>query len=166
LDHEGKIWYPPLGNGVKAAWEGLVPKPGALQTGEVVKVDGNGSAGNRDQRAAEGVAAGAAAGATAGVAAAAVVGESNEPNTEAQQIVKDHQAQEAVVEKRTDEGVSKGEQGEDGIGGIQQGMSEVAVAPPPAIGTAPGPPEGDVVFDHAPSKSEIKEARASMDQTR
>lgn len=32
--------------------------------------------------------------------------------------------------------------------------------------TVAGAPEGDVVFDHPPSKSEIKEARESLDQAR
>lgn len=36
-------------------------------------------------------------------------------------------------------------------------------AEPPAQKTAAGAPESDVVFDHPPSKSEIKEAHEVMD---
>jgi hypothetical protein len=33
----------------------------------------------------------------------------------------------------------------------------------PAVKTAAGAPEGDVVFDHKPSQSELKEVRDSLD---
>lgn len=32
-----------------------------------------------------------------------------------------------------------------------------------AVKTAAGPPEGDVVFDHKPSDSELKDVRVSLD---
>lgn len=32
--------------------------------------------------------------------------------------------------------------------------------------TAAGAPEGDIVFDHPPSKSEIRDARESLDKAR
>lgn len=36
----------------------------------------------------------------------------------------------------------------------------------PAVKTAAGPPAGDVVFDHKPSDSELKEVRDSLDVKR
>lgn len=33
----------------------------------------------------------------------------------------------------------------------------------PAVKTAAGAPEGDVVFDHKPSQSELKEVRGNLD---
>jgi hypothetical protein len=36
----------------------------------------------------------------------------------------------------------------------------------PTVKTAAGAPEGDVVFDHPPSQSEIKESRESIDKAR
>lgn len=38
-------------------------------------------------------------------------------------------------------------------------------AEPPAQKTAAGAPESDIVFDHPPSKSEIKEAHEILDHT-
>jgi hypothetical protein len=70
-------------------------------------------------------------------------------------------------------GVSSGQTGAQtsGTEGIEKGVEGMSVggAPgrhsleePPAIPTAPGAPAGDVVFDHPPSKAELKEAEAVM----
>jgi hypothetical protein len=42
-------------------------------------------------------------------------------------------------------------------------VSDAAV---PHVKTVPGPPEGDVVFDHPPSHSEKEQARASIEASR
>lgn len=42
-------------------------------------------------------------------------------------------------------------------------LGEGEKAEPPATLTKPGPPVGDVVFDHQPSHAEKEEARQSID---
>jgi hypothetical protein len=44
-----------------------------------------------------------------------------------------------------------------------QNLSVADEADVPAVKTAAGPPQGDVVFDHKPSDSELKEVRDSLD---
>jgi hypothetical protein len=39
LNLQGEKWYPPLGNGIKAAMDGLVPRKGSVVSGDVVKAD-------------------------------------------------------------------------------------------------------------------------------
>ena len=51
-------------------------------------------------------------------------------------------------------------------GSPMEGNTPRTGSPPPTARTAPGPPKGDVVFDHQPSEGEIREAKESLDQLR
>ena len=156
MNNNGKKWYPPLGNGVKAASEGLVPKEGALQTGEVVKAGANGT-GTEEKGEKCDIADGVAVGAIGGAAVGAVAVNGTSDHTDAQQSLDNHQVQ---------DGLSTSPNQDDGTGGIENGVGGMAVSPPPTASTAPGRPEGDIVFDHKPSKGEMEEARLSMDVKR
>ncbi|ORY34576.1 CRAL-TRIO domain-containing protein [Naematelia encephala] len=135
VDNEGKKWYPPLGNGIKAASEGLVPKQGAISTGQVAKANGDSSSAGEGGRTEEVAAAGTGASVAATYAA------------EQKHIEAEGKAAEPSPQDSTADEVA------DGVGAM-----DIAAAP-----TKPGAPTGDVVFDHPPSKSEQKEARASME---
>lgn len=151
-----------------------MPKEGAIQSGKVVKVDSSNDSGNEGNHTAKGLEAGAAVGAAGGIAAATVNGGGKE-SSEARKIVEEHQASPrtaegikgdtmtpAVSHRNSTQAAPVG----NGTNGIENGLENLALAAPPAAATAPGAPAGDIVFDHAPSKTEIAEARQSIEGQR
>ena len=148
-----------------------------MQTGEVVKM-GNGTADEVEKPsgrdASMGVAAVAAGGAAVVAGGAAVAaggagaGADSEkriaagPDVEKQQVSDGPQIMETEAPTQSHPGT----QDQAVTGGVEQGVSELALSPPPTASTAPGKPEGDVVFDHAPSQGEIRQAKESLDQDR
>jgi len=153
-----------------------VPKPGALQTGEVVRAEELGNTGNGDHKVEKDVAEGVAGGAAVGAGAGAAIEGGTRERSEAEQIVEAHQAvdERQGIQEESENGqrnandwqVLDGNQEENGTAGIEKGISEVAISEPPTATTAPGPPTGGVVFDHAPTKGEMKEVRESMETRR
>ncbi|WWD20434.1 hypothetical protein CI109_104910 [Kwoniella shandongensis] len=140
VNDKGEKWVPPAGNGIKAAVDGLVPAPGAVATGHVVESGKNTPQG--DEEKSSSVGGGAAAAVATGAAAAGA--------TETQTLT-------TGVENHTDKAAVTNEQN-----GIEEGLKRMSLNR--ALTTAPGAPEGDVVFDHPPSAGEKAVARESLDQ--
>ncbi|KAL7425259.1 hypothetical protein Q5752_000947 [Cryptotrichosporon argae] len=167
LDANGQPAVPPLGNGAKAAFERLVPAPGAIATGQVTKADEGGAA---------------AAAPSAGSAA---------PKSHAQEFAQQHrESQVGGLSVGAGAGVAEAEHKSDGasvgadvdampngdaVDETTNGVAGLAIndnvtatanadaAPvpePPTVLTKPGPPVSEAVFDHPPSKDEIKAALA------
>jgi hypothetical protein len=139
LNLQGEKWYPPLGNGIKAAMDGLVPRKGSVVSGDVVKAD--------DPEADTSI---------PGLAALASGSTSKEDQTAAERIV------EQTREGQTTE--SNGEaNGESDEAALSNGLAKTKLesgeaGPVPAVETKPGGPVGDFVFDHPPTTPEINEA--------
>ncbi|KAK8849803.1 hypothetical protein IAR55_005139 [Kwoniella newhampshirensis] len=139
VNDKGEKWYPPAGNGIKAALEGLVPAPGAVATGHVIKSGENSP--TTDEEKPSSAAEGAAAAVTAGAASAATTEKTEQEH---------HLQSTAATDEKT------------GSTGVEEGMKRMSLNR--ALTTAPGAPEGDVVFDHPPSAGEKAEVRQSLDQ--
>ncbi|KAK4689874.1 hypothetical protein P7C73_g228, partial [Tremellales sp. Uapishka_1] len=107
LDNDGKACVPPLGNGAKAAAEGM----------------GKASAAGDEEKATA---------------------------AQESETARDEKKATAAQEPETAATATP----------LENGMAELHVS---GLKTVPGPPEGDVVFDHKPSEKEIKIARESMD---
>lgn len=153
VNDAGEKWYPPLGNGIKAAVDGLVPVKGATQTGEVVPHDSD----EADEKFAKLAAAGPNG---------AVSDPAPDPSA-AERIASETRADEA--KKSDEETLVNGLQGAKISNGDAAGAGEVggpaaldkdgsAAADVPAVETKAGEPVGEVAFDHPPSEGEIKAA--------
>lgn len=127
--------------------QGLVPTPGAVATGDVHKPKDAESANGVDEKAA-----GAGAGAGQGAGAGAGAGAGQGAGAGAGALVNGEKSQ-PTDQKDT---------------GLEKQMNRLSTLSNSStgLGTAPGAPAGDVVFDHPPSKNEIKQARASIEGTR
>ncbi|RSH93066.1 hypothetical protein EHS25_007419 [Saitozyma podzolica] len=141
VDEQGKPWVPPLGNGIKAAVDGLEPVEGAVATGQLKANGANG---------------------VNGAAAAVPVAP-----TESQKIASEHRKEEAGAEA---EGTCTHGDGTaavvNGVAGLSLANGNVngngvatALAEPPATETKPGAPLGEAVFDHPPNKEEKEAAK-------
>ncbi|ORX37550.1 CRAL-TRIO domain-containing protein [Kockovaella imperatae] len=133
VDKNDKAWIPPLGNGIQAAVDGLVPAEGATQTGEVVQ--------KGDAQAGKSTSA-----------------EKKQDPTPAQLFAAE--ARRSMDPDRRDMPVV------DGMNNMSiSGSTDSAGVPePPSTTTKPGEPVGDgLVFDHEPSKDEVKEALKAVE---
>lgn len=139
VDEQGKPWVPPLGNGIKAAVDGLEPVEGAVATGQVKANGANG---------------------VNGAAAAVPVAP-----TESQKIASEHRKEEAEGTCTHGDGTAAVVNGVAGLSlangnGNGNGNGVVAASvEPPATETKPGAPVGEAVFDHPPNKEEKEAAK-------
>ena len=104
--------------------------------------------------AAEPVPAGddaATAGAVAGGAVATT--QSKDEPTAAQKLATQTRAETAKEEKTEETGGLAGQ-----VENMRLENGGTGTPEPPAVGTKPGEPAGDLKFDHEPSKKEVKEA--------
>ncbi|WVQ84793.1 hypothetical protein IAT38_006950 [Cryptococcus sp. DSM 104549] len=141
VDSQGAPWVPPLGNGIKAAVDGLVPAPGAVTSGHVVSSSASsvsGVNGVKDTTAAGGHGAAVATGAAASASATDDATE----QTAAQKIAAENATSTTGNATTLEEDVAKLTVGVD---------------------TVPGEPVGEGVFDHPPTKGEIQEAKKSLE---
>ncbi|WWC66048.1 uncharacterized protein I303_108670 [Kwoniella dejecticola CBS 10117] len=165
ISDSGEKIYPPSGNGIKAALEGLHPVKGAVATGQVEKIDNvdkvietppsiantptdTPTPAQTPSTPAEDV---VAAGASTKDATAPAPATGNEE-------VKSKSNGEIL------EGAGSGANGAAVSGsesGLEEGVKRMSLNR--ALTTAPGAPEGEAVFDHPPSEGELKEARQSLE---
>ncbi|WWC95656.1 hypothetical protein V866_002521 [Kwoniella sp. B9012] len=139
IDDQGEKIYPPSGNGIKAAIEGLHPIKGAVATGQVEKVN---DLSVLKQPTPPPASTPPAADAAANGAAVVASGETAEKEG----------SEKTLTEENTTNTTT--------VGGLEDGIKRMSLNR--ALTTAPGAPEGDAVFDHPPTQSELKEARQSL----
>ena len=164
-DNEGNAWCPPLGNGIKAATDGLVPTKGATQIGHTTTADApdadDGVTGSSGATAGEKRENGAAA------AAAVVSGDSK--STPAQELAEKVKAETAAGQVQQQDDKDEDEDEDKTVNGLPTEMDKMKlkngiVHEPPARLTEPGVPalDGQLVFDHPPSKTEIKQVQKEV----
>lgn len=134
---EGETFYPPAGNGIAAAAAGILPKAGAVTSGETTT------------EPADSVQPG-------GIKTPASFGGATGPAGTPAPSSPVNGTSPALVGASTANGESSDETG------LEKAVEKLAVdaAEPPAVETKPGEPEGEVVFDHPPSEAEKVEAAA------
>ncbi|WVW87100.1 hypothetical protein I302_109157 [Kwoniella bestiolae CBS 10118] len=134
INEQGEKIYPPSGNGIKAAMEGLHPVQGAVATGQVEKVD------NLE-----------------------VLKSPTPPTTTTPPAGDAAPAPNGAAEPTEKEGSEKTltEENEPSSNGLEDGVKRMTLNR--ALTTVPGAPEGDAVFDHPPTESELREARQSLE---
>jgi hypothetical protein len=153
--------YPPLGNGVKAASEGLVPVPGAIATGQIT----NTSSLSPDQSSTNGTDFGDQ--------------DLSRTRTPSQQIADTHRqfgndksgthttedvgGETVRAEKDQVNGGLAGQMAQTSLGGGSGGGGVGTAEEDLVTETKPGAPVGEVVFDHPPSHGELEEVRKSME---
>lgn len=142
MNDQGEPWIPPLGNGIKAAVEGLVPRKDSVASGDVIKADSDDAKGS-----------------IPGAASTLANGSEKEG--------KDSQsAAEKIVEETREASASKEKNEKDekdlvnGLNGTHLNNGEKLEVP--AVDTKPGEPVGDLVFDHPPTTPEITEAMKAV----
>ncbi|WVQ95873.1 hypothetical protein IAU59_002972 [Kwoniella sp. CBS 9459] len=160
VNDQGEKWYPPSGNGIQAAVNGLHPAPGAVASGEVHKVS--------DPSASFNSTAVSSAGAQSKAAEAASekqVGDDAPPppayegaSSSGAGLVTGDEKQ---VEKDQAPAAAVASTGAGSESGLEEGVKRMALNR--ALTTAPGAPEGEAVFDHPPSEGEKAEARQSLE---
>jgi hypothetical protein len=146
VDKDGKSWYPPSGNGIKAAVDGYAPRKGSVVTGDLAKI-GSPNALPIDPSEAVTIPAGPKA--LEGISSDS---SATEPSGA------------ATIEKAETNGAASGE-GANGEKPSDATAELVGSAKRLSLGeraksTAPGAPEGTAVFDHKPTEEEIETAQA------
>lgn len=136
INDQGESWIPPLGNGIKAASDGLLPHKDAVTTGHTTE--------NPDE-------------------AHLPHGEENLPSklrSRANTLKSPKDSSSPTTPNPAT--------GETGLEGATQNLSvggagDEGETHTPESGTKPGPPAGDLVFDHPPSKEEKKIAEEILE---
>lgn len=145
VDEAGESFYPPSGNGIKAAVAGILPKAGAVTSGETTtdpseSIQPNGLKSPpsfADLATAGGVGGSVGKGVNGnGVGAAGV-------------DVKDTGLENGIEELKV----------ADSDADALESEVQTPTPTPPTADTAVGRPEGEVVFDHPPSKEEKEEVK-------
>nr|ODO04236.1 pleiotropic drug resistance protein [Cryptococcus depauperatus CBS 7855] len=127
---DGQPWVPPSGNGIKAAYDGYLPRPGCVVSGDIIQADEQ-----EDSAAGKHAVAVVTGAASDGAKDSDTLQEGGE-QTEAQRLAKQHNA--SVV---------------DGTGTlVEDDMAKLAIE------TAPGPPVVGL-FNHPPTEKEKDMAR-------
>ncbi|WWC73855.1 uncharacterized protein I206_107827 [Kwoniella pini CBS 10737] len=149
ISSSGEKIYPPSGNGIKAALEGLHPIKGAVATGQVEKID------NVDKVI---------------ITPPSIDNtptESPAPTTPAisdaheNAVVEDSSKSNGNVKEGSDKTLINEQSNGTVDSSLEDGIKRISLNR--ALTTAPGAPEGEAVFDHPPTEGEIKEARQSLE---
>lgn len=168
-DNEGKIWYPPLGNGVKAAYDALESgnaqptengsSPAATQSADSAQTEAQKLAAKAreegvDSAAAETDGPAPAAGTTNGVSGEDL--DAIERGTAGLAVGAAAGIAIGTTTTPSSSGTAAGaaaagETASVAASSVTSGASSVPVAP-----TKPGPPASDLVFDHPPTEGEKK----------
>ncbi|WWC92632.1 uncharacterized protein L201_007591 [Kwoniella dendrophila CBS 6074] len=166
INDKGEKIYPPSGNGIKAAVEGLHPVEGAVASGQVEKVDDVDAVtktppgiNTPTSATPAATAAAATAGATASVGAAAVASTKENPTDNG--IEEKEGSEKTLTENPQQNGTASG--GGTEVEKLENGIKRISLNR--ALTTAPGAPEGEAVFDHPPTESELREVRKSLEDT-
>jgi len=139
VNDQGESWIPPLGNGIKAASDGLLPRKDATATGQTTE--------NVEE-------------------AVMPHGEDNLPPQLRSRASTMKSSKPAVGESEAPPTPSAPADGTTGLEAATENMSVATDSNGvnvPEAETKPGPPVGELVFDHPPSKEEKQEAKAIME---
>ncbi|WRT69865.1 uncharacterized protein IL334_006856 [Kwoniella shivajii] len=147
INDQGEKIYPPSGNGIKAALEGLHPVKGAIASGQVEKVDPSKNASVTP---------------TSGTDQSTRSQTGNE--TEKLSNVSEPQSTNTAVTADMTTTATTNVNSDSNTEGLEEGVKRLSLNR--ALTTVPGPPEGDAVFDHPPSEGEIAQARQSIEGSR
>ena len=145
---EGESFYPPSGNGIAAAAAGILPKAGAVTSGDTTtEASDSVQPGGIKTPASFGGATGPA-GTPAPSSPVAATDAALSPAPAAAEVESGIEVDGAAAVKSTGNEET----------GLETGVAKLDMQEPPAVVTQPGKPEGEVVFDHPPTEAEIKEA--------